>query len=329
MAILDKALDALVPVSSWTHLSLFLLLFSTQYVYKFYFHPLRHIPGPQLTKYTSLWLYYHAFIGDQCTVTHKLHRKYGPVVRIGPNEIDISKGEALGPLYIDSGGFEKSSYYSNLDIDGHASIFSTLTLAQRAPSSKAVLPLFSTGSIREGTETIAKYADTMIDRMRVEQKSGAPVDVLQLARSFALDVVCAYLFRRPFRAMEEKSSRQSVSLFLSGLVGAGGLFYLPGWMFVLVGRLQELTIQGHGAQESVDGLDCYYRDLIDDVHSEGLSFPGRLLSHKMSREETVTQCKDAVFAGTETTGINLAFMLWSLAAHPKVWVKARNLKRSI
>lgn len=58
-------------------------------VVNLYFHPLSHIPGPKLAAVTA---YRKAYI--ECVVQKSwhleledLHGRYGPVVRVGPNEV--------------------------------------------------------------------------------------------------------------------------------------------------------------------------------------------------------------------------------------------------
>ncbi|MCH1922821.1 cytochrome P450, partial [Shewanella sp. A3A] len=72
-------------------------------IYRLFFHPLSKVPGPPLAACTSLWLAYHTYVGDECTVVHALHKKHGPVLRVGPNDVDISDGEAVAPIYLDRG----------------------------------------------------------------------------------------------------------------------------------------------------------------------------------------------------------------------------------
>lgn len=59
------------------------------YVYRIFFHPLRHIPGPFPAKFTELWRTSKYAKGNWHQDILDLHRQYGPVVRVSPNEISI------------------------------------------------------------------------------------------------------------------------------------------------------------------------------------------------------------------------------------------------
>ncbi|KAI9711732.1 MAG: hypothetical protein M1820_001876 [Bogoriella megaspora] len=63
------------------------------------FHPLAKFPGPMLAKLSRLWLAYHAVKGDEAETFLRLHRKYGPVVRISPTLLTVSDARFLPVIY--------------------------------------------------------------------------------------------------------------------------------------------------------------------------------------------------------------------------------------
>jgi hypothetical protein len=68
-----------------------LIYLITKTLYRVYFHPLSHIPGPPLAACTSLYNAYHDILGTGFVKFFpELHAKYGPVVRIQPNEVHVS-----------------------------------------------------------------------------------------------------------------------------------------------------------------------------------------------------------------------------------------------
>lgn len=75
--------------------------------------PLARIPGPSYTNFSSLWLMYQEFTYNRRTFIHQLHRRYGPVVRLGPNEISFTSLEALKEIYTSGrSGYDKTEFYS-------------------------------------------------------------------------------------------------------------------------------------------------------------------------------------------------------------------------
>ena len=69
-------------------------------LYKAYATPLRDIPGPLLlAKYTRFWLCKAINSRKYHEINVSIHRKYGPIVRISPNEYSIDDLEASKIIY--------------------------------------------------------------------------------------------------------------------------------------------------------------------------------------------------------------------------------------
>ncbi|KAL8669354.1 MAG: hypothetical protein Q9168_006046 [Polycauliona sp. 1 TL-2023] len=324
MAILDGVLQASAQSISLREVSLLVVfVVAVRCVYRVLFHPLRHVPGPIIPKCTNLWLYYHSFVGDQCTVIQTLHQRYGPVLRVGPNDVDISKGEALWPIYGKDGGFQKSSSYENFNVDGHKSIFSTTSLAVRGPRAKAVRPIFSAAAVREATGMLSSSAEAITERMKGEALSHTPVNVLNLTRSYALDAVCSYVFQHPYNAVEEKSVHLSASPSIDLWVTAGRYFYLPlSWFLPLVWTLDQSN-RNRATLQSVDVVRRFLEGMVENAKEAGHGYPNRLLSSGTPIDETVAQCKDIFLGGADTVGNSLAYIYWALAANPDVYSRLR------
>lgn len=60
---------------------------------------LRTIPGPFLARFTRLFLFFHAVKGNGHTLYQDLHRKYGRIVRVGPNKISVSDPDLISKIY--------------------------------------------------------------------------------------------------------------------------------------------------------------------------------------------------------------------------------------
>jgi hypothetical protein len=309
MALIDVLMqNPLVSFFAFTIIIIFSLC-----AYRIVHHPLAHIPGPLIPKVTSLWLYYHAYVGDEATVIHKLHARYGPLVRVSPNEIDISDADAIGPIYIAKGGFPKAPYYSNFDVEGHSTIFSTLDPEHRAPRARAVVPMFSTRNIRDSETPLYGCVDRMVERMQQEAKSGKPVNVLNLTRSLALDAVATHLFQENYNGTAEKNARLSASAFVDSYVAVGRFFYLPRTLFALTVWVGEKFMQDKLTATSMEIVEKFVDNLVGKSGKEAQNYPGRLLALGLQVSEVKSQCKDLMFAGTDSSGMNLAIICRELA----------------
>ena len=73
--------------------------FASQRLQCAYGSTLRHVPGPWHAKFTDLDLRYHNIVGDKFHWLTALHRKYGPYVRIAPDEIAICDPAAVKKVH--------------------------------------------------------------------------------------------------------------------------------------------------------------------------------------------------------------------------------------
>lgn len=79
----------------------------TNTVYNAYLHPLRKVPGPFLASITELWRTTKYASGQWHQDILDLHRKYGPVVRVSPNEVSFVDQTALEQVYGHATGTKK------------------------------------------------------------------------------------------------------------------------------------------------------------------------------------------------------------------------------
>ena len=321
----EASLATVVLYASLTSLAAYI-------IYRTYLDPLSHVPGPLICRLTSFWCWGHSFVGDESRQIQALHERYGPVVRIAPNEVIFSEGEALAPIYSEKGGFLKAPAYANFDSEGHQTIFSALDPAHRAKRSKAVMPLFSTGALRTRSDAIESCIDRFIQRLRRDidkaretaKQTGkaSPVDVLNLSRGLAIDSVCSYLFGKSYGGCSETSTQLSASRYVDSVVSIGRFFFLPPYLFIPVFMLyQKLYPATKEELLSQDKVENFTFPLVSNPPADQDLYQTRLTAAGISPEETDVQMKDVIFAGTDTTGTNFSMLLWNLAKHPQIYEK--------
>ncbi|KAL8696706.1 MAG: hypothetical protein Q9201_007523 [Fulgogasparrea decipioides] len=87
------------------------LFFIASLVKNFFNHNLHVYPGPFLASLTDWWRFFDV-LGRRPETTHiNLHRRYGHVVRLGPNTLSFADPDALGAIYGPNKGFTKSGFY--------------------------------------------------------------------------------------------------------------------------------------------------------------------------------------------------------------------------
>ena len=219
--------------------------------------------------------------------------------------VDIADGEALNPIYVEKGGFRKATFYGNFDIDGHKSIFSELVPERRAIRAKAVVPMFSMASLRQGKDVIYDCVEKWVEAMKRAKASGKVVNVLDLTRGLAVDAVTAYLFGKSFGGVESveggaksgvDEERMSANGMVDSFVAVGRYWYLPSWAFGWVEYLESRLFPDKAGAASMSKVDGFVNAAVDDVvdSKDTPTYQGRLLQAGLSISETRAQCKDLI-----------------------------------
>ena len=94
----------------YTVLSLLVILV-VRSIYNKFQPGLRDIPGPATAAYTKLWRVYDVWKGTSHLTAIELHRKHGPLARIGPNVVSVSDPDFIPIIYSIKEDYTKTAFY--------------------------------------------------------------------------------------------------------------------------------------------------------------------------------------------------------------------------
>ncbi|KAL7793173.1 cytochrome P450 [Trichoderma ceciliae] len=110
-----------------TVLSAIILLSSLYYVYlviyRLWFSPLAKFPGPRFAAATFWYEFYYDYWldGQYLFEVEKMHKKYGPIVRVNPEELSIHDPDFYNEIYVTESKRRTNSYdvfCKGIDFDG-------------------------------------------------------------------------------------------------------------------------------------------------------------------------------------------------------------------
>ncbi|KAL2276001.1 hypothetical protein FJTKL_01403 [Diaporthe vaccinii] len=136
-------------------------------IYNVRFHPLAPFPGPLARGASRLPYTLSILNGRLHTDTAALHRRYGPVVRVAPNELAFADPSSWKDVM---GGGSKElakwgeAYLIPDFLPPH--LQNTVDKEHHKMLRRAVAPGFSDQSLRAQEGLVAKYIDTLIERLR-------------------------------------------------------------------------------------------------------------------------------------------------------------------
>ncbi|KAK3390121.1 cytochrome P450 [Podospora didyma] len=170
--------------------------------------PLRKFPGPFLAGWTNAWRLVLVLRGKYQYELRKLHAKYGPVVRLGPNLLAIDYPELVKVVYGPDGRFLKTEFYHNNSFYENGKlnyqIFSETTPAEHAIKKKPFARCF-TPTIVQATEplmdsTISIFLEQLDNRFAnlKGQNSAQEFDLARWLNFYAWDFMTQATFSRRF-----------------------------------------------------------------------------------------------------------------------------------
>lgn len=159
-------------------------------VSELFLSPLRGIPGPLLAKVTSKRLTLATLLAEQTSIIHKWHLKYGPVVRISPNEVSFSSIDVVKDIYGQGSTFPKAPIYDTFTLKPPG-IFIQRNKQLHRDRRRMLSNAFSQANLFEIEPLIVESLNKFLKNI-LDPKLGTPIDVLSGFRMLALDTVGEY-----------------------------------------------------------------------------------------------------------------------------------------
>ncbi|KAF2164446.1 hypothetical protein M409DRAFT_25324 [Zasmidium cellare ATCC 36951] len=157
--------------------------------------PLSHIPGPKLASLSGHYLTYHDISLRRNETISQWHRKYGPVVRIRPNEVTLGNPTDYREIYDTKSRYDKSKYFSRFAVYGEDNLFSTLKYTDHQAMKRQIAAAFAKSTVVAKSEAMVRErVEAYLEAMMLEQKTHSVVDVFVLFDCFSHDVMTRFLY---------------------------------------------------------------------------------------------------------------------------------------
>jgi cytochrome P450 len=153
------------------------------------------VPGPFIARLTSKWFLMADLAGNKASTVDALHKKYGPVVRVAPNELVFSSVEAIKPIYGTGTTVVKSAAYENF---GRLGMFQMQDPAMHRERQKRVAHIFAPTYLGEMEPLIQDVVKKL--EAAITKRVGQTVDALHWCRMTALDISGDILLGKSFGA---------------------------------------------------------------------------------------------------------------------------------
>lgn len=189
--------NLLLNISAYLPLAviIFLLL---HFLSRRYLSPFRKYPGPLLASGSRIYRLFCVASGNSHLRMIDLHRRYGPVVRIAPDELSFSSPEAARLLLSAGKGFHKTRFYDVFPPPENPDIFTETREAVHAQKKRVVGVPYSMANMQQLAPYIDKTIDLLLSKLNQCVDRSGQVNLGDWLHYFAFDVLGEVAFSRPF-----------------------------------------------------------------------------------------------------------------------------------
>ncbi|CBF77081.1 protein CYP675A1 [Aspergillus nidulans FGSC A4] len=311
--------------------------------YTRWFHPLAQFPGPFWASVSRIWTVLHVLPGNAEKTQRKLHEKYGPIVRIAPDELITSDPAAVKTLYGVKSGTLKTDFYLAFRppwarFPDH---FSAIGGKQHADRRRIVSAVYSMSSILQSEQYVDACIDLWEEKLGEMADRKESFDLWLWTRMYAYDVIGELFFSKMFGFLEAGGDHLGYIAatddlipvqFLAGIMPTyvRPLFLLTGFLLPKVrGALTALASLTEATNATIKRRLFALSELDSNTKPQRADILGKLLdiSHKNGKAlnfelaDIKMESFSGFFAGSETTALTLSGILYNIFRNRAVYEK--------
>ncbi|KAI8622846.1 putative cytochrome P450 monooxygenase [Xylariaceae sp. FL1651] len=310
------------------------LLIIGRLFYNHFFHPLRSYPGPWYVNISIIWYLYHIAKGDHYYAVHQLHLKYGPVVRVAPNELSFVQAQAWKEIYghraTGKPEFMKDPSTTFADDPAHPHIL-VAPGERHAKLRKLLSHAFSDKALREQESVINNYVMSLLKELRT--RCSERVDMVQWYNFTTFDIIGHLAFAESFDCLSTSDYHPWVNMLFSTIrvfAWTRALGRLaPGFIPLLLRLIPKRVLREYKANLEMTAEKLSRRK---EKKLDYTDFAEHLIK---AEEDGILDTKDLlsnlpllVVAGSETTATALSGTTYYLLANPRVYKRVVEEVRS-
>ncbi|KAL8836207.1 MAG: hypothetical protein Q9176_006468 [Flavoplaca citrina] len=167
-----------------------------QIVYRLVLHPLARFPGPKLAAMTKWYEFYFDICkspgGQFAEEIRRMHKVYGPIIRINPDELHVEDPEWYDTLYASNptrrDKWPAAAKMVGTPLAGFGTVEHTVHGKRRA----ALSPLFSSRSIVDAGDVMKEQIEILCRRFGHHHKTKEPIGLRTAFMGFTLDIVSVF-----------------------------------------------------------------------------------------------------------------------------------------
>ena len=288
---------------------------------------LRDLPGPFLAGFTELWKFKIHEKGNWQETCAALHKKYGPIVRIAPNEVLISDPEAIRVVYALRSGFVKSQFYSVFNGFFKSDLFTTIDEPLHSWKRKNVQASYSYQAVAQLEPLVDAQIRILFKKFDEMESTNSEVDLTKWFRLFAWDLSGELAYGRSFGFLVAGEDTNGYVTFIDEGTRFGATLAQIPWIAPALALLS-WTEQFKKLNEQKDRIakltiNCV-NDRVASQEKGRVDLLSRLIDLRTTKgtelddEDLYTAAVEVTVAASDTSSTTLAMLFYFLCTHPRV-----------
>ncbi|KAL2139470.1 hypothetical protein VTI28DRAFT_5110 [Corynascus sepedonium] len=281
-------------------------------VYNVYFHPLAKVPGPPAWSATRLPFVWALLRGTIVHDIQKLHRRYGPVLRIAPDEVTFTQPDAWNDIFVPRPGgqqFLKDPTWWKAQPGMPESLLSAINPDSHARIRKALSPGFTPRALKGQEPFVQRYVNLLVDRLRETTAKHPEIDIGPWFNFTTFDIFGDLGFGESFDCLQHSRYHPWIALLFNSVKAAS--FVAAARYFPLVESLLMKCIPPSLRKMQRD----HYQQIVDKVQRRlnyELERPD-IMSHVIHQGRAEEQDDGDEVGGLPIGVINTTFMVLTTA----------------
>lgn len=312
-----------------------------RYLYVTLLNPYWRMPGPWITRFTSWAKTYHDIRGEGPRWVQSLHEKYGPVVRITPDDVDVADVGAAREIHAVAHGFRKAPWYQRIG-GGVINVFSTTDTNFHRQQRRLLSAPMADSNLRTLEPQIRAKAELWAQQIEKENHERGAADVFKWNMFYTTDVIAELTFGESFHMLEKGKKNQYILDLESAGKGLAistnfpNLFRVALWLKLPVPLLKQAVGSTHRMKAYAAERVARYRTLVsedpegtpptlfrklfalagDNNEKQGANPLGE--KQTLSDAEISNEGRGYIIAGSDTTSITLTYLIWTVCRRPDI-----------
>ncbi|GJE94463.1 cytochrome P450 [Phanerochaete sordida] len=287
-------------------------------------HPLARYPGPLAAKLSKFYLANLIVKGRAHENIRALHRDYGDVVRIGPNELSFNRSDAIPTIYAEKTMPKGPYYITRQSLDGVVQIDGVSDFKEHARRSKPWAKAMNGTAIKTYQPIVSSTVAELIEQL--DKRVGGEVNMSDWMNFYGFDLMGRVVFGREWGMLREARDVGDYCHTIDKcVIMLAWLSQVP-WIYPImqllsppaeVNKMKEMGDNSCIARIDSGGSgtkDLYYYLMNEDGSSKS----------QLTRKEGLSDGVVAIIAGSDTAATALTHLCYYFLQRPECLRRLRH-----